>query len=51
MLLSYFKANRIEAGRGCLAGSAFAAIAILPPDLNNNNLNHSKQQSEKIYYD
>ena len=36
-----------EAGRGCLAGSVFAAAVILPPDFHHPLLNDSKQMSEK----
>lgn len=36
-----------EAGRGCLAGSVFAAAVILPRDYDNALLNDSKQLSEK----
>jgi len=36
-----------EAGRGCLAGSVFAAAVILPPDFYHPWLNDSKQVSEK----
>ena len=50
MLLSYLEANRIEAGRGCLAGSVYAAAVILPPDFHNEDLNDSKQLSEKKRY-
>ena len=55
MLLPYLEANRIEAGcdeagRGCLAGSVFAAAVILPPDFKNDDLNDSKQLSEKKRY-
>ena len=55
MLLPYLEANRIEAGcdeagRGCLAGSVFAAAVILPPDFKNDDLNYSKQLSEKKRY-
>lgn len=32
-----------EAGRGCLAGSVFAAAVIFPPDYSNSELNDSKQ--------
>ena len=32
-----------EAGRGCLAGSVYAAAVILPPDYSNENLNDSKK--------
>jgi len=39
-----------EAGRGCLAGSVFAAAVILPSDYNNPDLNDSKQLSEKKRY-
>lgn len=34
-----------EAGRGCLAGSVFAAAVILPPDFHHPLLNDSKQMS------
>ena len=55
MLLPYLEANRIEAGcdeagRGCLAGSVYAAAVILPPDFHNEDLNDSKQLSEKKRY-
>lgn len=36
-----------EAGRGCLAGSVFAAAVILPEDYANEELNDSKQLSAK----
>lgn len=36
-----------EAGRGCLAGSVFAAAVILPPDFSHPLLNDSKQMSQK----
>ena len=39
-----------EAGRGCLAGSVFAAAVILPPDFHHPLLNDSKQMSEKERY-
>ena len=39
-----------EAGRGCLAGSVFAAAVILPPDYQNELLNDSKQLTEKRRY-
>ena len=39
-----------EAGRGCLAGSVFAAAVILPSNYNNPDLNDSKQLSEKKRY-
>lgn len=35
-----------EAGRGCLAGSVFAAAVILPPDYQNPLLNDSKQLTD-----
>ena len=36
-----------EAGRGCLAGSVFAAAVILPPDFYHPLLNDSKQLTER----
>ena len=36
-----------EAGRGCLAGSVFAAAVILPSDFHHPLLNDSKQMTEK----
>ncbi|MBQ2702675.1 MAG: ribonuclease HII [Alistipes sp.] len=36
-----------EAGRGCLAGSVFAAAVILPPDFHHPMLNDSKQMTER----
>lgn len=39
-----------EAGRGCLAGSVYAAAVILPPDYRNDLLNDSKQLSAKRRY-
>lgn len=36
-----------EAGRGCLAGSVYAAAVILPPDYANAELNDSKQLSAR----
>lgn len=55
MLLPYLDVDRIEAGcdeagRGCLAGSVFAAAVILPHDFKNEDLNDSKQLSEKKRY-
>lgn len=55
MLLPFLEAGRIEAGcdeagRGCLAGAVFAAAVILPPDFRNDELNDSKQLSEKKRY-
>ena len=39
-----------EAGRGCLAGSVYAAAVIFPPDYTNDMLNDSKQLSPKKRY-
>ena len=39
-----------EAGRGCLAGSVYAAAVILPPDYKNELLNDSKQLSPAVRY-
>ncbi len=39
-----------EAGRGCLAGSVFAAAVILPADYNNSDLNDSKKLTEHQRY-
>ena len=39
-----------EAGRGCLAGSVYAAAVILPPDYHTELLNDSKQLTEKRRY-
>lgn len=39
-----------EAGRGCLAGSVFAAAVVLPENYENNLLNDSKQLTEKKRY-
>ena len=36
-----------EAGRGCLAGSVFAAAVILPPDYENELLNDSKKLPDR----
>ena len=48
MLASHYHEGLIEAGcdeagRGCLAGSVYAAAVILPPDYSNAYLNDSKQ--------
>ena len=40
-----------EAGRGCLAGSVYAAAVILPPDYENELLNDSKQLTERQRYE
>ena len=52
MLLSCLNITRLEAGcdeagRGCLAGAVFASAVILPPDFVCEELNDSKQLSEK----
>lgn len=52
MLLPCLNKNLIEAGcdeagRGCLAGAVFAAAVILPSDFECEELNDSKQLSEK----
>ena len=54
-LLPYYHPSMIEAGcdeagRGCLAGSVYAAAVILPPDYHNDLLNDSKQLTEKRRY-
>ena len=36
-----------EAGRGCLAGEVFAAAVIFPPDYENDELNDSKQLTDR----
>lgn len=55
MLKNAYYINKVEAGcdeagRGCLAGSVFAAAVILPPGYENELLNDSKQLSEKKRY-
>jgi ribonuclease HII len=40
-----------EAGRGCLAGPVYAAAVILPKDFRCEDLNDSKQLSEKKRYE
>ena len=55
MLLPYYKQGLVEAGcdeagRGCLAGSVYAAAVILPPDYHNDLLNDSKQLTAKQRY-
>ena len=55
MLEAYYTKDVIEAGcdeagRGCLAGPVFAAAVILPPDFKSEQLNDSKQLSEKNRY-
>ena len=39
-----------EAGRGCLAGSVFAAAVIFAPDYHNEELNDSKKLTTKHRY-
>ena len=55
MLLDHYyeglvEAGCDEAGRGCLAGSVYAAAVILPPGYQNELLNDSKQLTEKRRY-
>lgn len=55
MLLPFLQEGRIEAGcdeagRGCLAGAVYAAAVILPPDFHNEQLNDSKQLTERRRY-
>lgn len=55
MLLNKFYEGKVEAGcdeagRGCLAGSVYAAAVILPEGYENDMLNDSKQLSEKKRY-
>lgn len=52
MLQSHYYEGKIEAGcdeagRGCLAGSVYAAAVIFPPDYQNDELNDSKQLTDK----
>ena len=42
----FVEAGCDEAGRGCLAGSVFAAAVILPPDYENELLNDSKKLTD-----
>ena len=56
MLKSHYYEGKIEAGcdeagRGCLAGSVFAAAVILPEGYQNELLNDSKQLTEKRRYE
>lgn len=44
---SLIEAGCDEAGRGCLAGSVYAAAVILPPDYQNELLNDSKKLTAK----
>ena len=47
---SLLEAGCDEAGRGCLAGSVYAAAVILPPDYNNPDLNDSKKLTARRRY-
>lgn len=56
MLKSHFNSGLVEAGcdeagRGCLAGSVFAAAVILPEDYVNDALNDSKKLSARRRYE
>ena len=56
MLASHYYTGKIEAGcdeagRGCLAGSVYAAAVILPEDYQNPLLNDSKQLTERRRYE
>lgn len=56
MLKSHYYQGKVEAGcdeagRGCLAGSVFAAAVILPDNYQNETLNDSKQLTEKRRYE
>ena len=55
MLKNYYEQGRVEAGcdeagRGCLAGSVYAAAVILPPDYHNERLNDSKKLTARQSY-
>lgn len=55
MLSPFYKSGVVEAGcdeagRGCLAGSVYAAAVILPPDYQNPSLKDSKQLSARQRY-
>lgn len=55
MLKSHYYDNLVEAGcdeagRGCLAGSVYAAAVMLPPDYENDLLNDSKKLTAKKRY-
>ena len=52
MLASHYYQGKVEAGcdeagRGCLAGSVYAAAVILPEDYVNDELNDSKQLTDR----
>jgi len=56
MLASHFYEGKVEAGcdeagRGCLAGSVYAAAVILPDGYQNELLNDSKQLTERRRYE
>ena len=56
MLLDHYYEGKVEAGcdeagRGCLAGSLYAAAVILPVGYQNELLNDSKQLTEKRRYE
>ena len=55
MLLPHYYTDKIEAGcdevgRGCLAGSVYAAAVILPQDYDNPRLNDSKKLTQAKRY-
>lgn len=55
MLKNYYEQGGVEAGcdeagRGCLAGSVYAAAVILPPDYRNERLNDSKKLTARQRY-
>lgn len=56
MLLSTYNTSGLveagcdEAGRGCLAGSVFAAAVVFAPDYTNDELNDSKQLTARCRY-
>lgn len=55
MLKNYYEQGRVEAGcdeagRGCLAGSVYAAAVILPSDYRNERLNDSKKLTARQRY-
>ena len=52
MLASHYYTGKVEAGcdeagRGCLAGSVYASAVIFPEDYQNDELNDSKQLTDK----
>ena len=53
MLESHYYTGKVEAGcdeagRGCLAGSVYAAAVIFPEDYVNEELNDSKQLTDDV---